>query len=121
MSIVWSVTFSIASIPLSTTPALLTKISIVPKVSNVLAMTALHCALSEISQGTASASPPAALILLATASSCSTRRAEITTFAPSFAKSSAAQAPMPEFPPVITATFPSNLPMFSLLVFHSAS
>ncbi len=95
--------------PLSTTPALFTKMSTVPKASTVFSMTALHCSLSEISHGTANTSPPAALIFSATSSNCATLLAEITTFAPSLAKSSAVQAPMPEFPPVITATFPFNL------------
>src|SRR5260370_9336646 len=57
-------------------------------------------------QGMTWASPPALRIPAATSSQASALRLEITTFAPSFASSSAEERPMPRLEPVMTATFP---------------
>src|SRR5206468_324195 len=56
------------------------------------------------------ACPPAAVIPPATARPPSSTASATTTAAPSSAKSRAAIAPMPLPAPVMTATFPSNLP-----------
>src|SRR3990172_5321725 len=76
-----------------------------------------------MSEVTAVASPPAALILLTVVSSdpssgCSPSwrvRAAAITFPPSAAKTLAISAPMPRLAPVMTHTFPSSLPMSLLL------
>src|SRR5438094_7252224 len=52
------------------------------------------------------ASPPALRMPLAAASQASALRLEITTLAPSFAKSSAEERPMPRLEPVMMATLP---------------
>src|ERR1700733_5533578 len=52
------------------------------------------------------ASPPALLMPSATSLQASALRLEITTFAPSFARSSAEERPMPRLEPGMTATFP---------------
>src|SRR5579883_742850 len=52
------------------------------------------------------ASPPDLRMPCATSSHASCFREEITTFAPSFARSSAEERPMPRLEPVITATCP---------------
>src|SRR6478752_163722 len=57
-------------------------------------------------QGMTWASPPAFLMPSATSWQASALRLEITTFAPSFANSSADERPMPRLEPVMTATFP---------------
>src|SRR6185295_14367551 len=57
-------------------------------------------------QGMTVASPPAALMPSATSLQASAFRDEITTLAPSFARSSADERPMPRLEPVTTATFP---------------
>src|SRR6185295_19777641 len=57
-------------------------------------------------QGMTWASPPAFLMPSATSWQASALRLEITTFAPSFANSSAEERPMPRLEPVMTATFP---------------
>src|SRR6185369_600235 len=57
-------------------------------------------------QGMTWASPPALRMASATSWQASTLRLEITTLAPSFAKSSAEERPMPRLEPVTTATVP---------------
>src|SRR3954454_18986889 len=57
-------------------------------------------------QGMTWASPPAFLMPSATSWQASALRLEITTFAPSFASSSAEERPMPRLEPVMMATFP---------------
>src|SRR4051794_9562270 len=57
-------------------------------------------------QGITWASPPALRMPSATVSQASALRLEITTFAPSFANSSAEERPMPRLEPVTTATRP---------------
>src|SRR6478672_2794231 len=57
-------------------------------------------------QGITCASPPAFLMPSATSWQASALRLEITTLAPSFARSSAEERPMPRLEPVMTATFP---------------
>src|SRR3954469_8734000 len=57
-------------------------------------------------QGMTCASPPAFRMPSAAASQASALRLEITTFAPSFASSSAEERPMPRLEPVMTATLP---------------
>src|SRR3954469_4316537 len=57
-------------------------------------------------QGMTCASPPAFRMPSAAASQASALRLEITTFAPSFARSSAEERPMPRLEPVMTATLP---------------
>src|SRR3954464_10383608 len=52
------------------------------------------------------ASPPDLLMPAATSSQASALRLEITTLAPSFARSSAEDRPMPRLEPVMTATCP---------------
>src|ERR1700761_348013 len=57
-------------------------------------------------QGMTWASPPDLMMPSATASQASALRLEITTLAPSFARSSADERPMPRLEPVMTATLP---------------
>ena len=103
---------SIGFSPLSRTPALFTRISILPNASTALSIRFSQAALSEMSVGTARTVPPSAFILSATALRGSIRRADITTVAPSFANASAVASPTPEFAPVITATFPFKRSIF---------
>ena len=72
----------------------------------------------EMLQGMTWASPPAFLMPSATSWQASALRLEITTFAPSFASSSAEERPMPRLEPVMTATFPvrSNGVFFIVVV-----
>src|SRR3954452_15324673 len=60
----------------------------------------------EMLQGITWASPPALLMPSATSWQASALRLEITTLAPSLARSSAEERPMPRLEPVITATLP---------------
>src|SRR3954451_3218081 len=60
----------------------------------------------EMLQGITWASPAALRMPAATSSQASALRLEITTFAPSFARSSAEERPMPRLEPVMTATLP---------------
>src|ERR1700738_2115356 len=61
--------------------------------------------------------PETLLPIVVTASSSSFwRRPVMKTYAPSLTKSCAVANPMPSVPPVITATFPSNLPTAFLLL-----
>src|ERR1700742_1102698 len=62
------------------------------------------------------ADPPSCLIPATTASPSGARRPGRTTFAPSFANSSALARPMPEVPPVTNITLLSNNPMARLLL-----
>src|SRR5690242_20699046 len=57
-------------------------------------------------QGMTVASPPDALMPSATSLQASALREETTTLAPSLARSSAEERPMPRLEPVTTATFP---------------
>src|SRR3954453_23239056 len=59
-----------------------------------------------ILQGMTEGSPPAALMPSATSWQASALREETTTLAPSFARSSAEERPMPRVEPVTTATLP---------------
>src|ERR1700733_2570478 len=79
-----------------------------PNASCALAIRVSHCALSEIRQVMAVASPPLALIAATTSSHGSRLRPEITTLAPASAKISAIARPMPRDEPVTTATFPDR-------------
>src|SRR6516165_9066045 len=64
------------------------------------------------------ASPPALRMPWATSSQASTLRLEITTFAPSLARSSADERPMPRLEPVTTATRPvRSKGVFFIVVF----
>src|SRR4051794_9767683 len=60
----------------------------------------------EMLQATTWASPPDLRMPAATSSQASALRLEITTLAPSLARSSAEERPMPRLDPVMTATFP---------------
>src|ERR687887_1790530 len=62
------------------------------------------------------ASPPCCRIASSTCLPASSRRSPTTTFAPSRAKSWASTAPWPRAPPLISATFPSSLPMAPFLL-----
>src|SRR5215831_18717778 len=62
------------------------------------------------------ASPPCCRIASSTCFPASSRRSPSTTFAPSRAKSWASTAPWPRAPPLISATFPSSLPMAPFLL-----
>jgi hypothetical protein len=65
---------------------------------------ALTSAVCETSVCTNIASPPASRIIATVSSLSATRRAAITTFAPCSAKASAMARPIPEFPPVTSAS-----------------
>ena len=103
-----SVKLSIALSPLSRTPALLIRTSTLPNLAIVSATTRFASSAFDISLTTGRTSPPASRIFAATSSSCASRRAVMTTFAPSAANFCAVAAPTPELPPVIMATFPSK-------------
>src|SRR5438477_11407280 len=80
--------------------------SILPKCLVAPELSASTSARREMLQAITWASPPALRIPPATSSQASALRLEITTLAPSFAKSSAEERPMPRLEPVITATLP---------------
>src|SRR5438270_10659004 len=80
--------------------------SILPKCLVEPEISASTSARREMLQAITWASPPALRIPPATSSQASALRLEITTLAPSFAKSSAEERPMPRLEPVITATLP---------------
>src|SRR3954465_9001810 len=80
--------------------------SILPKCLVEPEISASTSSRREMLQGITWASPPALRMPVATSSQASALRLEITTFAPSFASSSAEDRPMPRLEPVMTATLP---------------
>src|SRR5439155_9657838 len=89
-------------------PALLNAMSKRPKVATVLSTSAFTSASRVTSVLTKSAFPPAFSIAWTTACPSFSRRPATTTFAPAFASATAAALPMPEVPPVTTATLFSS-------------
>ena len=99
-----SVKRSMGLSPSSRMPALLTSTSIFPNLSITTCISFSGSSGLEISVATARTLPPFSSISLATSCRAASRRAVITTVAPSAANSLAVAAPTPELPPVITAT-----------------
>src|SRR5947209_2077467 len=100
--------------PSSMTPALLTRVSSRPKCATVSATTARARCSSVTSASSTSASPPAARMRAASASSRSRRRATSATCAPCAASATAVASPIPELAPVTSATVPSSVPAMAL-------
>src|SRR5205085_1360067 len=95
------------------TPALTKSTSIWPNFSCTAANSSSISARLEASERTAKTSPP---ISRAAASSVRWSRPVMTTRAPCSLNSLAVAKPMPELPPVMTATLPANLPIEILLI-----
>src|SRR5437879_21743 len=70
-----------------------------------------------MSPRTNAASPPSFLISATTCAPSFSRRPVNTTLAPARANAIAVALPMPEVPPVTSATFPSNFPFFIFVPF----
>src|SRR5829696_7186457 len=95
------------------TPALLTRMSILPNSSTALCTRLWACCSSVTSHSTAIASLPSWDTHSTSSSRRSLRRAPATTAAPSTASARTVASPMPLEAPVTTATLPFNLsPMF---------
>src|SRR5581483_9273734 len=90
-------------------PALFERMSTVCHSDTTRAKRRSTCALSATSVGTASAVPPASAISAATRDAPSGSTSSTATRAPSAAKRRAIAAPIPEPPPVTTATRPASL------------
>ena len=88
----------------SPTPARCTQVSSLPYSSTARSATAFTCSKSEVSAGTAIASPPSDLISPTRESSPSSLLAEATTFAPLLANLMAASRPMPLEAPINATT-----------------
>src|SRR5829696_2422650 len=91
------------------TPALLTRMSMLPNSSTALRTRSWACCSSVTSHSTAIASPPSRDTLSTSSSRRSLRRAPATTVAPSVASARTVASPMPLEAPVTTATLPFNL------------
>src|SRR5919112_5353928 len=91
------------------TPALLTRMSILPNPSTALRTRSWACCSSVTSHSTAIASPPSRDTLSTSSSRRSFRRAPATTAEPSVASARTVASPMPLEAPVTTATLPFNL------------
>src|SRR5664280_13906 len=90
-------------------PALLCRTSTWPSCANTLSASASTALGSETSSAWATALPPAASIARATSSAVPPLRSATWTLAPCRASRSAVARPMPEPPPVTTATLPCRL------------
>ena len=90
-------------------PALFTSTSSLPYLDTVAAMAPFQESSLVTSSLTNRTSPPAARILASAARPCSSRTSPRATLAPSAAKSSASQAPIPLAAPLMNATLPSSL------------
>jgi hypothetical protein len=101
-----SVSSAVRLNPSSIVAALFTAKSSRPNRSTVRATRASTCAALETSVATNSAGAPRASISRAAASPRSAPRAAITTDAPRLANANAVARPIPELPPVTSATFP---------------
>src|ERR687896_2243356 len=91
------------------TPALLTRMSILPNSSTALLTRSWACFSSVTSHSTAIAFPPSWDTFSTSSSRRSLRRAPATTAAPSAASARTVASPMPLEAPVTTATLPFNL------------
>src|SRR5215210_5027310 len=91
------------------TPALLTRMSILPNSSIALRTRSWACCASVTSHSTAIACPPSWDTLSTSSSRRSLRRAPAATAAPSDASAFTVASPMPLEAPVTTATLPFNL------------
>src|SRR5215210_2697238 len=91
------------------TPALLTRMSILPNSSTALCTRLWACCSSVTSHSTAIASPPSWDTLSTSSSRRSLRRAPATTAAPSATSARTVASPMPLEAPVTTATLPFNM------------
>src|SRR5436190_10361825 len=98
--------------PFHSTPALLNATSRRPNLSTVKSTIAFTSASLAISARTNAASPPSFLISSTTCAPAFSRRPVRTTLAPAHANSIAVVLPMPEVPPVTSATLPENLLLF---------
>src|SRR5262245_7987531 len=96
--------------PNDSTPAAVIRMSMPPNSATARAAIASTCAGSDTSTASAAARPPAAEISPATAPALPASMSATRTHAPSLANRIAAARPMPEPPPVTTATFCPSLP-----------
>ena len=102
----------VSSIPLRIKiPALFTRISSLPYVRTTVSTAARQSASLVTLRCTYIASPPAARISASTLWPSSSKTSPKTTVAPSRQNSLASVSPWPLAPPLISATFPSSLPM----------
>ena len=95
--------------PAAPMPALLTKMSSLPKRATVVLMASAHESSFVTSKWRYRASPPRSLISASTWRPSASRTSPMTTLAPSWEKRRASSAPMPLAPPLMNATFPSSL------------
>src|SRR5205809_5632863 len=98
--------------PFHSTPALLNATSRRPYLSTVKSTIALTSASLATSARTNAASPPSFLISATTCAPSFSRLPVRTTFAPARANSIAVVLPIPDVPPVTSATLPENLLLF---------
>src|SRR6516225_8783881 len=96
--------------PNDSTPAAVIRMSMPPNSATARAAIASTCTGSDTSTAIAAARPPAAEISPATAAAWPASMSATRTQAPSLANRIAAARPMPEPPPVTTATFRPSLP-----------
>ena len=102
--------------PSSRTPALLTRMSSLPKRSATLSMARVSATGSDASALMATALPPRASISATSASAAMADALKpMATVAPSLAKRRAVAAPMPREPPLMNATLPFRLSVFMML------
>src|SRR6266513_2594796 len=98
--------------PFHSTPALLNATSRRPNLSTVKSTIALTSVSFATSARTNAASPPSFLISPTTCAPSFSRRPVRTTFAPARANAIAVALPIPEVPPVTSATLPENVLLF---------
>src|SRR5262245_53736935 len=96
------------TVPEEPMPALLTRMSRVPKAATVSFTTRRQSPSRETSAACARARAPASAMLLATSCAASSERSTSATDAPSRPKASAVARPIPEPAPVTSATLPSK-------------
>src|SRR5262249_3311397 len=120
----YSASVACSSGPVHSTPALLKAMSSFPNFSTAKSTIFFTSASLAISARMNAASPPSFLISATTCAPSFSRLPERTTFAPPRAKATAVALPMPEVPPVTSATLPENvllLFIFLSFIFLSGS
>src|SRR5262249_9296971 len=105
----YSASVACSSGPVHSTPALLKAMSSFPNFSTVKSTIFFTSASLATSARTNAASPPSFLISATTCAPSFSRLPERTTFAPPRANAIAVALPMPEVPPVTSATLPANV------------
>src|SRR5260370_31349663 len=114
----YSVSVAFSSGPFHSTPALLNATSSRPYLSTVKSTIAFTSAFFATSARTNAASPPSFFISATTCAPSFSRRPVRTTFAPARANSIAVALPIPDVPPVTSATLPENVLLCMELAFR---